>query len=273
MAKGGGGGVQIYALRDIEPGERISIAYIGVDYPVCARHVTLRGNYGFACTCDRCGSEAKADEADEADEANQANQAAADTEASFMEFQLQIITGLNAAQSGGDMLFAAFLEGNKAAWEGSRWKTVYVPCTHATHTLPQALPCRGCAPVYVPCAGAPRACGTGGRTVCAHAPSLSLSFSRLLACSRARCAIACAGAPLRACPCSHANPSVRVRVPRCVRATRPVPARAVRACGWVGGWVSWHADMCWTRCASSTPSILTTSRKPHHPRAKGPATV
>ncbi|TFL02904.1 hypothetical protein BDV98DRAFT_603259 [Pterulicium gracile] len=44
---------QFFALRDIEPGEELTVAYCGLGFPTKSRHEQL-AQYGFQCDCKRC---------------------------------------------------------------------------------------------------------------------------------------------------------------------------------------------------------------------------
>ena len=46
----------ILALRDIDPGEEITISYVDAELPLEERTDGLR-DYGFECDCDRCLAE------------------------------------------------------------------------------------------------------------------------------------------------------------------------------------------------------------------------
>ena len=49
--------IELVALRDISPGEELTVAYIPVSQPVLARRNELATRHGFRCDCPRCVTE------------------------------------------------------------------------------------------------------------------------------------------------------------------------------------------------------------------------
>lgn len=48
-------------LRDVAPGEQLTIAYVDVVAPAAQRAAALRQQYAFECVCSRCSAEKPAD--------------------------------------------------------------------------------------------------------------------------------------------------------------------------------------------------------------------
>ena len=53
------GAAVVLALRDISPGEEVTLSYVDEGAPWAQRAEAL-AEYGFACACDKCGAEALA---------------------------------------------------------------------------------------------------------------------------------------------------------------------------------------------------------------------
>lgn len=46
----------ILALREVSPGEEVTISYVDAEAPLEERVEALR-DYGFECTCEKCNAE------------------------------------------------------------------------------------------------------------------------------------------------------------------------------------------------------------------------
>jgi hypothetical protein len=49
--------LQIVTIREVQPGEELTIAYVDISQPRSARQAKLSANYCFDCSCPRCVSE------------------------------------------------------------------------------------------------------------------------------------------------------------------------------------------------------------------------